>query len=100
MIRGTTPRLKFKIKHLPVELIESVIITFAQNGKKIFEKTDSEITIDQNTNVVMVDLSSEDTLQFKADDELIVTLTVFTTDGKVGSSKDYYFDIKASAHFD
>lgn len=102
MVRGNTPTIKFKLKHIPVNIITSVFITFVQNGKMVFEKslTSEGTYIDEENNKVCVDLTSEETLLFKADEELEVKLTFITRDNKIGTTDTYYFDIEYSPHFD
>lgn len=102
MVRGNTPTFTFKIKQIPVTSMHDIFISFVQGGKLIFEKTkeDSCVTIDEDENTISVDLTSEETLMFEADDEMMLQLTFLTSEGKVGSTQKYYFDIEASAHFD
>lgn len=101
MIRGTTPSIMFKLKDIPVSTIYNFYITFTQNGKVIFEKSkdSSGVSVDEEENTITADLTVEETLLFKADEELISQVLVITIDGKVGSTDKYYFDVEDSLHY-
>lgn len=101
MIRGTTPSIMFKLKDIPVSTIYNFYITFTQNGKVIFEKSkdSSGVSVDEEENIITTDLTVEETLSFKADEELISQILVITADGKVGSTNKYYFDVEESLHY-
>lgn len=83
IIRGTTPYHSFIIP-MKLELIDSIIITYAQNNEKTFDKTDEDIDLqsyedflianevdvselteeEKNFSIAIVHLSEEDTYSF------------------------------------
>lgn len=101
MIRGTTPSIMFKLKDMNVSTIYNFYITFTQNGKVIFEKSKDSpgVSVDEDENTITADLTVDETLSFKADEELISQVMVITIDGKVGSTDKYYFDVEDSLHY-
>lgn len=101
MIRGTTPTIIFKLKDIEVSSLYNFYLTFTQNGKVLFEKTkgDSGISVDDTNNSISADLTVDETLSFKVDEELIVQIMVITIEGKVGATAQYYFDIEESLHY-
>lgn len=101
MIRGTTPSIVFKLKDIPISTLYNFYLTFTQNGNVIFEKSKDStgITLNEEDNSIMVDLTVDETLSFKADEELISQVMVITIDGKVGSTDKYYFDVEDSLHY-
>ena len=62
MYRVTTPTHIF---HLPFDTsgILRLILTYSQDGKTILEKTEEEVTMDENT--ISVTLTQEETLLFE-----------------------------------
>ena len=101
MIRGTTPSIMFKLKDMNVSTIYNFYITFTQNGKVIFEKTKDSpgVSVNEDENTITADLTVDETLSFKADEELIVQLMAVTVEGKVGATSKYYFDVEESLHY-
>ena len=101
MIRGTTPSIMFKLKDMNVSTIYNFYITFTQNGKVIFEKTKDSpgVSVNEDENTITADLTVDETLSFKTDEELIVQLMAVTVEGKVGATTKYYFDVEESLHY-
>lgn len=101
MIRGTTPTIEFKIKDIAISDIYNFYITYTQNGKVIFEKSKDSPGISTNVgeNIIISDLTVDETLLFKANEELIAQLMIITVDGKVGATSKYYFDVDSSLHY-
>ena len=101
MIRGTTPTIVFKLKDIPVSTLYNFYLTFTQNGNVIFEKSkdSSGVTLKEEDNSITVDLTVDETLSFKTDEELIVQLMAVTVEGKVGATSKYYFDVEESLHY-
>ena len=101
MIRGTTPSIVFKLKDIPISTLYNFYLTFTQNGKVIFEKTKDSpgVSVNEDENTITADLTVDETLSFKADEELIVQLMVVTVEGKVGATSKYYFDVEESLHY-
>lgn len=83
IIRGTTPYHSFIIP-MKLDLIDSIIITYAQNNEKILDKTDNDIDLqsyedflianevdinditdeEKESSIAIVHLSEEDTYSF------------------------------------
>ncbi len=64
--------------------VESLYITYKQNGETIVEKTLDDCTFDDG--VVSVNLSQEDTLKFHDDEIVKVQIRVKFTNGKATKS--------------
>lgn len=60
MTRGTTPTILFNLINVPTEIIEKLVITFSQNGQKVFEKNKDDVVIEGTT--VCCSISEEETL--------------------------------------
>lgn len=63
MRRGTTPTLRFKVKGIGVEELDSIFITLKQGNKEL-TKTNEDVTIDEDENRLIVTLTQEETLNF------------------------------------
>ncbi len=78
MIRGTTPRLKLKLKNCDVSLLKNIYVTFKQSryANKTLEKTGNDVIIDKSNNILIINLSQDDTLYFDvADVEIQIRAT-------------------------
>lgn len=86
MIRGTTPKHTF---HLPIctENIESVRVTYAQNGAVVLVKNTADCEVGDMT--VSVKLTQEDTLNFDANKTVKIQLRVLTKSGDALSTLPY-----------
>ena len=84
MIRGTTPVHVF---NLPFEanLIQEVRVTYAQSGEKVLEKTEADCTLEDKC--IMVELTQQETLKFKARVNVEIQIKLLTTAGEVMASK-------------
>lgn len=81
MRRGSTPTLKFE---LPLEIDNNVTklrVTFEQNDKIIFEKTERDIFI--NEQFFNLQLTQEETLMFDSSVPIRMQVKIRTTDGNV-----------------
>jgi hypothetical protein len=78
MKRGTTPTHTFT---LPFEMsgIKKFRITYAQNGKVVFYKTDADITIENDT--ISVKLTQEDTLALDCHKGVEIQVKLLTSGG-------------------
>lgn len=63
MRRGTTPTLRFKVKGIGVEELESIYITLKQGNKELTRETE-DVTVDKDENRLIITLSQEETLNF------------------------------------
>lgn len=85
MIRGTTPRLKLKIKNCDVSQLKNIYVTFKQ-ADKVLEKVNADIVIDRENNTLIIYFTQEDTLYFDVSDvEIQVRAT--TINGAAVASK-------------
>lgn len=64
MIRGTTPTIEFNLP-FDASVFSVFYITFAQDGKNVVEKNNTECKISGNK--ISVTLTQADTLKFKSD---------------------------------
>lgn len=71
MYRGTTPTLKFELP-FSIEEATKIYVTFVQEGRTIFEKQKSNLTIEGN--LIEVKLSQGETLQLKEDSWLNIQI--------------------------
>lgn len=85
MTRGTTPRLKLKLKNCDVSLLKNIYVTFKQ-ADKVIEKVNADIIIDKENNALVIFFTQEDTLYFDVSDvEIQVRAT--TINGAAVASK-------------
>ena len=88
MIRGTTPTITMKLpSKVSVDDIVSAMVSIQQVGRK--EKIDknlTEMTMDADTNCLMVKLSQEETLSLFAQKTTNLQLKVKTADGTVSAT--------------
>lgn len=87
MRRGTTPTIRFKVKNLPsMEFIENLWIDFENKGnyKIVVHKELSDVSIDEENKTISVDLSEEDTLNFRMN--IVCQIKILLKDGKVCAS--------------
>lgn len=63
MIRGTTPKLDFRIP-MDVSNIKVLYVTFSQNEKIILDKELSDFSV-SDSNILSLTLTQDDTLAFK-----------------------------------
>ena len=78
MIRGTTPTLTFTIP-LSSELIQSLYITFVQNGREVLTLTEKDCHFDGTTGTVK--LTQAQTLRFNHSQYAEVQARILTKDG-------------------
>ena len=84
MIRGTTPTITMNLpSNVPVNTIDSAIVSIVQSGKEIIGKGLSKMTIDAEKNILAVKLTQEETLSLSAKNKTYVQLKVKTTSGDV-----------------
>lgn len=85
MRRGTTPTNTFSV---PIDLsAATVYITYAQNNRTVIEKTGDELTFDSTDGYkIIVELSQQDTLAFKAGTVEIQIRAVFETGEALASN--------------
>lgn len=81
--RGTNPVICIEV-NFDTTLLEEGYVTFVQNGKIAFEKTVHECECEGN--MVMCQLTQEETLELKAGQPLKVQMRVKLTDGTIGAS--------------
>lgn len=85
MIRGTTPTITMKLPGtVPVGSIRTAMVSIQQVGRKErIDKDISAMTMDADTNCLMVRLSQEETLKLFAQKTTNLQLKVKTDDGTV-----------------
>ena len=83
MRRGTTPTHTFDIP-MTKEEIRNLRITYAQNGKVVLEKKLDEVTIQDEQ--IVLNLTQEETLKFKANVYAYVQIRILTNEEKVFSN--------------
>ena len=83
MIRGTTPTHIFNLP-IATKTIKEVRVTYAQNGKTVVEKTETDVTM--TSAAIRLKLSQEDTLKFAVTVPVQVQLKVLTTGDVVMAS--------------
>lgn len=69
--RGTTPTNTFNV-NIDLRDAEVVYITYAQNGRVIFEKTKEDMVITETE--IVVELSQEDTLKFSENNRIRIQI--------------------------
>lgn len=79
MRRFTTPTHTFELIDFDVSLIERIKITYAQGGKVILEKRDSEISVKDSKAVIR--LTQEDTAKFSMGKAVDVQVRILTKGG-------------------
>lgn len=91
VVRGTTPRLKIKLKNFDVSLLSEngIYVTFKQNryANKTLEKSGSDVIIDAKENCLFVSLTQTDTLYFYGDADVEIQLRALTKSGAAVASK-------------
>ena len=93
MIRGTTPTHVFKIP-LDVSLIEKLRVSYAQDGKVLITKQNSDQNVTLEGETVKVRLTQEETLLFDHSKSIAyVQIRVKTTGGEVLSSRIMNFNV-------
>lgn len=80
MFRGSTPTHVFTLS-IPVEEIQALRLTYAQGGKTVLDKTESDVKMDGST--ITLRLTQEETLAFGATAPVNIQLKVLTTGGAV-----------------
>ena len=84
MYRGTTPT---NIINVDLDLTGmTIFVTYAQNGKILFEKTNDVITVEADK--LLVPLTQEETLSLGAGSALSMMLNWLTTNGTRGASAE------------
>ncbi len=86
MIRGTTPKLIFKVE-FDVSYMNVLWITFKQGSKIKFEKQFDDCIINTEKNQIIVNLTQQDTLALTPNSDLIIQLRVGFNNGKRAASK-------------
>ena len=66
IIRGTTPTHIFSCD-IDLKDIDSLYLTYSQDGQTIIEKTLDDVTINEDDKTISVTLTQEDTLKFQND---------------------------------
>lgn len=89
--QGSTPTHKFSTPY-EKSSVDSVIITYSQNGKIVLEKHTQDIVIADL--VMTTELSQEDTLLFDEKGDVKMQIKVKLTNGKVIPSNDMYASVK------
>lgn len=92
MIRGTTPRLKLKLKNCDVSLLKNIYVTFKQ-ADKVLEKTNRDIVIDKENNALIIHFTQEDTLYFDVSD-VEIQIRSTTINGSAVASKIFKEPVK------
>lgn len=89
--QGSTPTHKFSMPY-EKSAVDSVIITYWQNGKIVLEKYTEDIVIADL--LMTTELSQEDTLLFDEKGDVKMQIKVKLTNGKVIPSNDMYASVK------
>ena len=82
MIRGTTPRIEFNLP-FDASVFSVFYITFVQNGRTIFEKSNKDCEV--SSKKITVQLTQEDTLKL-CNDFVEMQIRGKTSDGNVLAS--------------
>lgn len=85
MIRGTTPNVRFKIKNLDTDLIETAEIYFGQRDRLVIKKDNEDCIVERG--FVSCFLSQEDTLCLNAKERVDIQLRVIIKGDVVLSTK-------------
>ena len=86
MYRGTTPTITFNLD-LDVSNIVKLIVTFAQNGKIVFERNENQCAINTEENSISLTLTEEETLSLKPNSDLSVQIRFALNNGVKGVSR-------------
>ena len=89
--QGSTPTHKFSTPY-EKSSIDSVIITYWQNGRIVLEKHAQDVVIADLA--MTTELSQEDTLLFDEKGDVKMQIKVKLTNGKVIPSNDMYASVK------
>lgn len=73
IVRGTTPTHIFEVDR-DLSFASVMFITYRQNGRNVVEKSLSDILVESDK--LTVELTQEDTLQFKGNDNDIVEIQI------------------------
>lgn len=84
IVRGTTPYVSFTLP-FDVSILKNAYITFSQNDNVIVEKNLSDCI--KNQNVLEVKLTQEDTLKFKALNNVEIQIRGITNEGEAIASE-------------
>lgn len=84
---GTTPTHIFTLPFDPA-LLKRIKITYAQNGKVILEKYETDCTIEGRE--IRLELSQEDTFKFDERSIVDIQIRVLTHDGKAPKTPVYH----------
>lgn len=87
MIRATTPTHKFILPFDCAEYIKELLITYAQLGGNVLEKTQDDVTYDGDT--ISFTLSQEETNLFKANYDVEIQIRVLTKNNDAMASQIY-----------
>ena len=82
--RGTTPKLKFKVK-FDTSLLDKAYITFFQKDRYAFEKDITACEVEENS--LIVKLSQSDTLKLVSKYPVIIQIRALLNDGTSLASK-------------
>ena len=82
--RATTPKQIFTLDLENVSDLSEILVTYAQRGKIIVQRTKSEMTIEENK--VSFRLTQEETLSFRENIPVEIQVRVFTSDNNALAS--------------
>lgn len=94
MRRATTPTHTFTFpEKVSVDGLSEILITYSQNGKIIFEKTEADLTISLEDNAVSYTLTQEEANKF-APGKALVQVRSKSDNGTVLASQMLWLEIK------
>lgn len=91
MFRGSTPTHTFQLP-IPASSLTKIRITYSQFDHKVLEKTEKDVTSEENT--IKVTLTQEETLKFKKDKDVRIQLKVLNTLGAVLPSRIFMVPVE------
>ena len=91
MRRGTNPLLTFELPEAIT--ISALFITFQQNERNVLEKSLSDVTYDEETGIISLPLTQEDTLAFNAQEPLWVQLRLRDNLDNAAASDPFRVDV-------
>ena len=90
IIRGTTPTIEFRFKEVPVDTINTAVLTIRQNGTVVIEK--HKRTADVGKDTISWKLTQQDTLALNLGASRIM-VNWLTADGTRGASNQYVVEV-------
>lgn len=94
MRRATTPTHTFTFPaEVPVTGLDEILITYSQDGKTILEKTDENLTINDEDNSVTYTLNQDESLKF-APGKALIQVRAKSDNGTILASQMLWMEVK------